>query len=137
MPDFSSIAGMFINYSIVPYIIVGIFSITLLNTAGAAASRRFNFNYGLLSPVSFAIYTIVGYFISKSNPIDIAICCNILVAMFDATAGWYLAAKLNVNIGGAEEQLIEMTEEKRMIAATLIASVFGVIAYMMVHHITI
>ena len=128
---------MFINYSILPFIIAGIFFVTLLNTAGAAASRKFNFNYGLLSPVFFAIYTVVGYFISKSSPMDVAICCNILIAMFDATAGWYLAAKLKVNTGGAEEQLIEMTEEKRMIAATVIASVFGIIAYMMVHHITI
>ncbi len=100
---------MFINYSLLPYLLIGIFLIAMLNTFGSIASRKFNFNYGILSPVSFAIYTVTAYFISKHNPIDIAICCNILVGMFDGTAGWYLSAKLKANTGGAEEQLVEIT----------------------------
>ena len=128
---------MFVNYIILPYIIAGILFVTLLNTVGAFASRKFNFNYGFLSPVSFAIYTVIAYLISKNNSVDVTVCCNILIGMFDATVGWNLSTKLKANIGGAEEQLIELTEEKRMIVTTIIASIFGIIGYMMVHNISI
>ncbi len=122
---------MIINYSLLPYILAGIALIALLNTTGAVASRKWNFNYGLLSPVSFAIYTVIGYMLSKNYAIDIVIACNTLIGMFEGIAGWNLSMKLKANTGAAEGQLIEVTEVQRIIAMTGIAAVFGFIGYLM------
>jgi len=127
---------MNINYNLFLYIITGIILITLLNTTGAIASRKLKFNYGLLSPISFAIYTFVGYLISKDKPIDVALTCNILIGLFDAVAGWNLLMKLKANTGRNEEQLIEMTEGQRIILMSVIAGFFGIIGYMIAHNIT-
>lgn len=128
---------MFINYSILIYVVIGIILIALLDTFGAILSRKLKFNYGLLSPISFAIYTCIGYFISKNNSMDIAIACNILIGMFDAIIGWNVSIKLKANTGQAEGQLIEITEGQRIIAMAIIGSFFAVIGYMMAHNMTI
>jgi hypothetical protein len=124
------------NYFIL-YTIAGIILITLLNTVGGIASRKLKFNYGMLSPVSFVIYTLIGFLISKDKPMDVVFACNALIGIFDATAGWNLLMKLKANTGGAEEQLVVMTEGQRTILMTVIAGVFGMIGYMLAHNITI
>ena len=125
------------THSFVLYLLAGILLITLLNTTGAVASRKLKFNYGLLSPISFAIYTFIGFLISRDKPMDVALLCNILMGLFEATAGWYLLMKLNANTGGTEEQLVAMTEGQRTLLMTVIAGVFGMIGYMIAHNVTI
>jgi hypothetical protein len=125
------------THNFILYIIAGIILITLLNTTGAVASRKLKFNYGLLSPISFAIYTFIGFLISKDKPMDVALLCNVLIGMFEATAGYYLLMKLKANTGGTEEQLVVLTEGQRTIVMIVIAGVFGMIGYMIAHNITI
>ena len=137
MRRFFRLAAIMINYSLLPYLLIGIALIALLDTFGAVASRKLKFNYGLLSPVSFAIYTVIAYLVSKHHTIDITLCCNILLGMFDATAGWYLSFKLKANTGGTEEQVLEVTAGQRILLMAVIASVFGVIGYMLAHNVTI
>jgi hypothetical protein len=124
------------NYFIL-FIIAGIILISLLNTVGGIASRKLKFNYGMLSPLSFVIYTIIGFLISKDKPVDVVFACNALIGIFDATAGWNLLMKLKANTGGAEEQLVVMTDGQRTILMTVIAGVFGMIGYMIAHNIAI
>lgn len=128
---------MFINYGLLPYILTGILSIALLDSFGAVLSRKLNFNYGLLSPVSFAIYTLVGYLVAKHNSLDIVLACNILIGMFDAIIGWNFSMKLKANTGKEQGQLIEITDSQRIMVMAVIGSVFGLIGYMMAHNITI
>ena len=125
------------THNFVLYLLAGILLITLLNTTGAVASRKLKFNYGLLSPLSFAIYTFIGFLISRDKPMDVALLCNILIGLFEATAGWYLLMKLKANTGGTEEQLVVMTEGQRTLLMTVIAGVFGMIGYMIAHNVTI
>src|SRR3954469_4269049 len=128
---------MNLSHNFLLYILAGILLITLLNTTGAVASRKLKFNYGLLSPISFAIYTFIGFLISRDKPMDVALLCNILMGLFEATAGWYLLMKLKANTGGSEEQLVVMTEGQRTVLTTIIAGVFGIIGYMIAHNVTI
>ena len=121
---------MIVNYILLPYILAGIASIALLNTTGAVASRKFNFNVGLLSPVSFAIYTFIAYRVSKYYAIDIVVACNILIGMFEGLAGWNLLIKLKANTGQAEGQLIEISEGQRILMMAGIASFFAFVGYM-------
>ena len=108
-----------------------------MNTTGAIASRKLKFNYGLLSPISFAIYTFIGFLISKDKPMDVVVACNVLIGLFDAVAGWNLLMRLKANTGGTEEQLVVMNEVQRTILMAVIAGVFGMIGYMLAHNITI
>ena len=128
---------MNLSHNFLLYIVAGILLITLLNTTGAVASRKLKFNYGLLSPISFAIYTLIGFLISKDKPMDVALLCNVLIGLFEATAGYYLLMRLKANTGKTEEQLVVMTEGQRTILMTVIAGVFGMIGYMIAHNITI
>lgn len=125
------------THNFVLYLLAGILLIALLNTTGAVASRKLKFNYGLLSPLSFAIYTFIGFLISRDKPMDVALLCNVLIGLFEATAGWYLLMKLKANTGGTEEQLVVMTEGQRTLLMTVIAGVFGMIGYMIAHNVTI
>ena len=125
------------THNFVLYLLAGILLITLLNTTGAVASRKLKFNYGLLSPLSFAIYTFIGFLISRDKPMDVALLCNVVIGLFEATAGWYLLMKLKANTGGTEEQLVVMTEGQRTLLMTVIAGVFGMIGYMIAHNVTI
>jgi len=127
---------MNINTNYLVYLVIGILLITLLNTAGAVASRKLRFNYGLLSPLSFAIYTLISFLISKEKPMDVAIACNVLIGMFDAIAGWNLLTRLKANTGKTEEQLVVMNEKQRIILMIVIAGFFGVVGYMLAHNIT-
>ena len=117
--------------------LAGVILIALLNTTGAVASRKLKFNYGLLSPISFAIYTLIGFLISKDKPMDVALACNVLIGLFEATGGYYLLMKLKANTGKTEEQLVVMTEGQRTILMTVIAGVFAIIGYMIAHNVTI
>lgn len=127
---------MIINYSLLPYIFTGIALIALLDSFGAVTSRKLKFNYGLLSPISFGIYTLIAYLVSKQNSIDVVLACNILIGMFDAIIGWNVSMKLKANTGQAEGQLIEITDTQRILLMAIIGSVFGVIGYMMSHNLT-
>src|SRR3954447_16931510 len=125
---------MNISHNFFLYTATGILLITLLNTTGAIASRKLRFNYGFLSPISFCIYTFVGYMISKDKPMDVALACNVLIGLFEAVAGYNLMMRLKANIGGTEEQLVVLTEGQRMALTTVIAGTFGVIGYMFAHN---
>jgi hypothetical protein len=128
---------MHVNNYFILYTITGILLISLMSTVGAIASRKLKFNYGMLSPISFIIYTFIGFLIAKDKPMDVVFACNALIGIFDATAGWNLLMKLKANTGGAEEQLVVLTEGQRTILMTVIAGVFGMIGYMIAHNITI
>jgi len=128
---------MNLSHNFLLYMLAGVILITLLNTTGAVASRKLKFNYGLLSPISFAIYTLIGFLISKDKPMDVALACNVLIGLFEATGGYYLLMKLKANTGKTEEQLVVMTEGQRTILMTVIAGVFAIIGYMIAHNVTI
>ena len=128
---------MIVHYNLLPYIIAGIALITLLDTAGAIASRKFNFNYGFLSPISFIIYTATAYLVAKNNSFDLVLSCNVLIGLYDAIIGWNVSMKLKPNTGKSKEQLIEVTEGQRIFVMTIIAAFFAFIGYMIANNVTL
>ena len=76
-------------------------------TIGAAASRRFNFNYGILSFLSLAIYLGISIWATRAVDATAGITIAGLITLVDATLGWKLCRKFNANFGSLSEELEE------------------------------
>lgn len=92
----------------IPFIFMGLFIVTLIDSVGSIASRKFNFNYGYLSPLSFATYTLIGYLVSGRTNLICAFIAVIVVGIYDATVGWDISLKLNANLGSLKDESLEM-----------------------------
>ncbi len=92
-----------------PFLIGGLISVTIIDTAGAIASRRLGFNYGYLTFASLIVYTLIGSFVSKKLGLDIAILISLIISFYEGTVGYMLSKKLNANTGLTDEELQKLT----------------------------
>ena len=107
--------------------LVGILAVTILDSFGAIASRQLNFNYSLLSVVSFIVYVGFAFFLARQADKKTTIILTGLLGLFDATIGWKLSEMLGANTG---ENNIEITTTIMITTAifmTLFASCIGLL----------
>ena len=95
-------------------LIGGLLAVTLIDTVGAWASRRFRFNYVILSGLSFGVYIFIGSYISKQIGFSTALLINFAVAFYDATVGWYLCQKCKANIELPDGYLESITTKRNL-----------------------
>jgi hypothetical protein len=115
-----------------PFLLSGLLCITLIDTVGAYASRRLNFNYGYLAILSFAIYTVLGGVISKTHGLIIALLVNMVIGLYDATIGWKLSRRLNANTGLSNDELKELTPSTNLTVMLAVSLLFTYIGYLLV-----
>ena len=116
---------------VVVFIILGLVTVTLIATLGAAASRKYNFRYSLFAIASFLLYTVVGYCIgSKANMAAVVIASSV-IGLFESTVCWKLCLRFRANMSMEEQQVImEMPASFRVIL-TMVAAVFcGMLGYL-------
>ena len=111
------------------YTLLGILLVTITDALGSVASRKFDFNYGYLTPLSLGIYMLVGYLVSKEYGLTYAIISACIVGVFDATAGWQLSVALKANTGLDDEQLQKISLGYRIFGMIGIAAVFGFVGH--------
>ena len=70
---------------------VGIGSIIAFDVLASLASRSFGFSYGLAAPGSWIIYAAVGFAVGRVAPVPYAAAAVALVALAEATIGWWLS----------------------------------------------
>lgn len=75
------------------YLVAGVLFVTILSTAGAIASRKFNFKYAYLTIVSIILYLSVGYLTGKHDDIQTAILSCVLLGLYDGTISYWLCIK--------------------------------------------
>ena len=114
---------------IIIHICSGLLAITLIDTLGAIASRKFNFKYVYLSVFSFVVYTLLGYFVAREYSLNATIVSTCLVGIYDATVGWHFSLVLKANNGLTEEQMQQMNPLSRIISMIGIGIIFGYIGY--------
>jgi hypothetical protein len=51
----------------------GIVAVTLIDVLGSITSRKWNYNYALLTPLSFGVYTMIGYYVSETRSLNSAL----------------------------------------------------------------
>src|ERR1022692_1216542 len=86
------------------YFICGITAITLLDTFGAIASRRYNFKYASLLIPSLLLYIFIGFLSSRRFGINVALFINALIGFYDGTIGFWLCIKFK-GVGTEEEKV--------------------------------
>ncbi|BDS15458.1 hypothetical protein [Aureispira anguillae] len=83
---------------------LGLICVSLLTVIGSIASRKFEFNFSYLCPLSLMIYLGVSYYASLMIFPIAGITLAGLLGLFEATIGLKLILKLKAKIELAEEQ---------------------------------
>lgn len=113
-----------LNEMLLP-IIFGILAVTTVDVFGSITSRKWYYNYALLTPLSFLIYTMIGYFVSSSQSLTSAILTGSLVGIYDGTIGWKIAIILNANMGSHKEAAIKTDSSSRIVFMIVVSTFFG------------
>lgn len=103
------------------------FTLTLLESITAIASRKFNFNYSYSSPISFLAYGLVGYLIAKRTNRKTGIVYAAFVGLFDATVGWWVSTSLNANTGKIKVEITPGIWALTAIFVMVTAAIFGLV----------
>lgn len=107
----------------------GISAVTLIDTLGAIASRKFNFKYEFLALFSFSVYLLIGFFGSKILDPKSAISVAIFVGLYDATVGLWLSFKLKAKMGISNEEKKELVGIYSIIIMIITSCILAVIGY--------
>jgi uncharacterized membrane protein YeaQ/YmgE (transglycosylase-associated protein family) len=113
------------------FTLAGISAVTLIDTLGAIASRKLNFNYGWLIIFSLVVYTFTAYFVSSRLGLFSGFLVNCIVGIYDATLGWKFSLALNANTGMTDEEKKDANLTFRLIATLIIALLFGYLGFLM------
>jgi CDP-diglyceride synthetase len=108
-------------------LILGLVLITLIDTVGAIASRKFNFKYVYLSVLSFAVYLGIGYLLSKQYNAPFVFLVAGLLGLYDGTIGFWLSIVLRANNGLETNKSKELLNIKTAVSMILIAILFAFI----------
>src|SRR5260221_13545389 len=111
------------------YLLLGLSLITFTDTLGAISSRKLNFKYTYLSILSFAVYTFIGYLISKQYGIPIALLVNGLLGLYDSTIGFKLSIILKANTGLNPQKSMELVNGKTALIMIIISFEFAIFDY--------
>jgi hypothetical protein len=106
-------------------LIAGCLTVFLLDALSSIASRRFNFNYARLAPLSFIIYTVTGAFGAHYADQTTGIILAAAIGFFDATIGWKTAIVLKANTGNLDNNPSVSRWISTAIFVTLLAAICG------------
>ena len=110
-------------------VILGITAVTTIDIFGSITSRKWNYNYSSLAPVSFIVYTLIGFFVGRDTNLISAIAAACLVGIYDATVGWTLSFMFNANWGESKETISNMSTYSRLLNMIVIGIIFGFAGY--------
>jgi len=106
-------------------LIVGCVSIFTFDVIGAIASRRLNFNSARLAPLSFIIYSAIGFFGTMEANQNTGVILAAAVGFFDATIGWKTSMLLKANTGAVSNNPTVSKWIATAIFVTILAAVLG------------
>tara|TARA_B100000809_G_scaffold71040_1_gene68619 strand:+ start:1419 stop:1781 length:363 start_codon:yes stop_codon:yes gene_type:complete len=91
------------------YIVLGCFSLLIIDAAGSVLSRKLNFNYAWFTIVTIIIYSIISIKISTISSDFNGIISGSFLGLVDGTIGVFIAKNLKPNIGNLEDFSWEIT----------------------------
>lgn len=115
---------------LLPITLLGLLAVTLIDTLGAWASRKLDFNYRWLAIPSYAVYVFVGYTVSRQDGLLMAIIIDLLIGLYDGTVGLKLALILDANYRLNEEEKDLLTTQVAVFSMMLIAPLMAFIGYL-------
>jgi len=109
--------------------LAGISILTVLAIAGAVLSRKWRFNAGNLSVISIAVYLFAAHQAATHGGLTPALLTAISMGIYDATAGWELAAFFRANYGVYTKEAENMPVHFRVIAMIIFSFLLGLTGY--------
>lgn len=103
----------------------GCFTILSLDALASIASRRLNFNYARLAPLSFVIYAAIGFAGTRVADQTTGIVLAAAVGFSDATIGWQISMMLKANTGSVGNNPSVSRWVLTAIFVTLVAAICG------------
>jgi hypothetical protein len=79
--------------------LLGCCVIAAFNGLSSIVSKTFSFNYAFLASISFLIYALFGYMVTKVTTIKKGVTCAAALGVFDATIGWIISILLKADTG--------------------------------------
>lgn len=107
----------------------GLLAVTTIDVLGSISSRKMNYKYLYLTPLSFLTYGIVGYsgyYIATLGWTLLIVCT---IGIYDGTIGWRLSLILKANFGDKEEQTKSMSLSSRISGMILMSGLFGFLGF--------
>ena len=115
---------------IISLVFAGLLAVTAIDTLGSITSRKWNYNYAYLSPVSITAYTLLGYIGNGLLDNFMAVLfASAMVGIYDGTIGYRIAILLRANYGEYAERAGQMSLKDRIIACLGISGLFGFFGY--------
>ena len=112
------------------YLISGLVIITVVDTLGSIASRRLNFKYIYLIPLSLVIYIGLGYWVCRDYGLYTGCLVNGLLGLFDGTVGAWLSIALKANTGLSEEKKTQLSKGKAAGFMMIFAVIMALLGYL-------
>jgi hypothetical protein len=107
----------------------GLVTVTLIDVLGSISSRRLNYRYVYLTPVSFMAYSLIGYLGYQITPLMWTLLIVCMVGIYDGTIGWKLSIILKANFGDKEEHIKNLSIFSRVTGMLILSGVFGLLGY--------
>jgi len=120
---------------IILLLISGLGAVTTIDILGSISSRKLNYKYVYLTPLSFLIYFWSGYrghFIA-TLPWTLIIVC--LIGVYDGTIGWRLSIVLKANFADKEEYTKNLSPASRISSMIVMSGLFGLLGFVIAGYI--
>jgi hypothetical protein len=83
----------------------GLIAVGLLDTFGSIASRQLDFDYSLLSFVSFIIYGATCFLATRTEDLKTGVIYGTILGFFDSTIGLKISMMLDANTGNYKYEI--------------------------------
>jgi hypothetical protein len=108
-------------------LLTGCLTVFALDALSAIASRHFAFNYARLAPLSFIIYSIIGFVGAREADQTTGVILAAAIGFFDATIGWKTSMVLKANTGTLDNNPSVSKWISTAIFVTLLAAICGLV----------
>jgi hypothetical protein len=107
----------------------GLLAVTIIDVFGSISSRKMNYKYVYLSPLSFLSYGIIGYQGYYLTTLIWTLLIACAIGIYDGTVGWKLSLILKANFGSNEEYTKNLSLSSRISGMILVSGIFAVLGF--------
>ena len=108
----------------------GLLAVTMIDVVGSISSRKMNYKYMYLTPVSFLTYGIIGYCGNQISTLVWTLLIVCTVGIYDGTIGWRLSIILKANFDDKEEYIKSLDISSRILRMILMSGFFGFLGFL-------
>ncbi|WP_148115051.1 hypothetical protein [Chryseotalea sanaruensis] len=102
---------------------------TTIDVLGSISSRKLNYKYVYLTPISFLVYFWLGYRGHSISTLPWTLIIVCLTGIYDGTIGWKLSIILKANFADKEEYTKTLSLTSRISGMLVMSGIFGLLGF--------